>query len=87
MQKQAILLKCKKKVPAGLKATSWKNDVPGVIAIFLLACMDIFSPWLVALPSFTYGIAKYFQLILGGWIALAIRNQIVSTTARDTRQN
>ncbi|WP_415929888.1 hypothetical protein [Zhenpiania hominis] len=60
-----------------IKKDDWKNEIPGLVLVFFLACVDILSPWLLWLPGFVNGTSKYFQLILGGWAALLIKNQII----------
>lgn len=60
-----------------IKKDRWKNEILGLVLIFFLACVDILSPWLFWLPGFVNGTSKYFQLILGGWVAVLIKNQIM----------
>lgn len=60
-----------------IKKDHWKNEILGLVLIFFLACAEIILPWLPWIPGFVNGTSKYFQLILGGWVAVLIKNQII----------
>ena len=66
-----------------IKKDYWKNEILGLVLIFflacaeILACVEIILPWSPWIPGFVNGTSKYFQLILGGLVAVLIKNQII----------